>query len=321
MLQKISEMVMRRLPIAILLAAAVTVSAFAQDAGPRFLIQETGRAYDSLTDAVTAVGNGRATILIAPGTYRECAVQNAGQVRFTAREPGTVILDGQACEGKAALVLRGRSAEVDGIIFQNLRVPDGNGAGIRLERGDLTVTRSLFRNSEEGILTHDDPRATVRIDQSTFQHLGRCDRDLDCAHSVYVGNYGALIVTRTRFELGSGGHYLKSRAARVDITGNSFDDSRGRLTNYMIDLSNGAQGRITGNEMVQGRDKENYTAFITIAPEGRSRDSSGLVVSGNSAAFVPGLKRDSSFVANCTDDSIAMGPNRLAQGIKLTDQR
>src|SRR3546814_9569413 len=88
------------------------------------------------------------------------------------------------------LVLRGRAAAVDGIVFQNMRVPDANGAGIRLERGNLEVANSLFRNSEQGILTADDTASEIRIARSTFQHLGRCDRGLSCAHSIYVGAYG-----------------------------------------------------------------------------------------------------------------------------------
>ena len=112
---------------------------------------------------------------------------------------------------------------VDGLIFQNLRVPDGNGSGIRLEKGNLSVSNSLFRNSEEGILTGEDRGATVQIDKSTFRHLGRCDRDLDCAHGIYIGRVARLSVTRSRFDQGDGGHYLKTRTPRVTITGNSFD--------------------------------------------------------------------------------------------------
>src|SRR3546814_5768673 len=33
-----------------------------------------------------------------------------------------------------------------------MRVPDGNGAGIRLERSDLDVVNAMFRGSERGIL-------------------------------------------------------------------------------------------------------------------------------------------------------------------------
>ena len=167
-----------------------------------------GRSFGRLQDAVDAIGEGEGTIRVAPGYHRDCAVQTAGRIAFVAVEPGRAIFDGVTCEGKAALVLRGAGARIDGIVFQNMRVPDGNGAGIRLEKSNLDVVNSLFRNSEEGILTADDPAATLTIDRSTFSRLGRCDRGLSCAHSVYTGVYGRVVVTRTRFEKGSGGHYL-----------------------------------------------------------------------------------------------------------------
>lgn len=280
-----------------------------------------GHGYATLAQAVGAIGDGDGTILIAPGTYRQCVVQSAGSIAYRATTPGSVVFDGAICEGKAAFVLRGRAASFEGITFQNLRVPDGNGAGIRLEHGDLSIVNSLFRASEEGILTADDPQGTIAIDRTTFSHLGRCDRGLSCAHSLYVGQYGRLIVTRSRFEAGDGGHYLKTRSARVEITDNSFDDSHGHTTNYMIDLSNGASGIISGNIMVQGRDKENYSAFITVAPEGRARSSAGLTVRDNRAAFVPGLNRTSTFLANWTDDPVTLSDNQLGTGIKPADRR
>lgn len=312
---------MRIFSTILLFSAAVGATALAQGTATPFTVAESGRGYATLHDAIAAIGNGRGTVLVAPGSYAQCAVQQGGDVTIRARTPGGAILDGATCEGKAALVLRGRSSTIDGIIFQNLRVPDGNGAGIRLESGNLSVSNSLFRNSEEGILTGDAPGNSIVIDKSTFRHLGRCDRDLACAHGIYVGHYGSLTVTRSRFDQGDGGHYLKTRTPRVTITGNSFDDSAGHLTNYMIDLSNGASGMISGNEMVQGRDKDNYSAFITIAPEGREHDSTGLSITNNSASFVPGLQRNSSFVANFTDDAVKIGPNRLAGGIRITDRR
>ncbi len=314
-------LVMRVFSTILLLSAAVTATALAQGVASPFTVAESGRSYATLNEAIRAIGDGRGTVIVAPGRYAQCAVQQGGDVTIRAQQPGSAILDGVACEQKAALVLRGRASSVDGLIFQNLRVPDGNGAGIRLESGDLTVTNSLFRNSEQGILTGDAPGNGIRIDRSTFRHLGRCDRDLACAHGIYTGRYASLAVTRSRFDQGDGGHYLKTRARRVAITDNSFDDSAGRLTNYMIDLSNGASGTISGNEMVQGKDKDNYSAFITVAPEGREQDSAGLTIAHNSASFVPGLQRSSSFVANFTDDAVRIGPNRLATGIKVSDRR
>jgi hypothetical protein len=308
--------------LTILMALAMTVPGQSQPVeGAPYVIAESGRGFTRLQDAVNAVGDGTATICIAAGTHRDCAVQSAGRITFVAAQAGQAIMDGVACEGKAALVLRGAGARVDGLVFQNMRVPDGNGSGIRLERSDLTVTNSLFRNSEEGILTHDDAAATLTIDRSTFSRLGRCDRGLSCAHSIYTGIYGRVVVTRTRFEKGSGGHYFKSRAIMVDVSDNSFDDSQGRGTNYMIDLPSGSVGRIIRNLFVQGRDKENYSALIAVAAEERKNPSAGLVIADNRAALPVDIGRRSVFVADWSGDALAIGSNDLGPGLARFERR
>ena len=308
------------LDAALLIAAAVVAApAPAQTGGAPYSID--GRGFSRLQDAVDAIGEGQGTITIAPGYHRDCAVQTAGRIAFVASVPGQAIFDGVTCEGKAALVLRGAGARIDGIVFQNMRVPDGNGAGIRLETSDLEVVNAMFRNSEEGILTADDPEATLSIDRSTFSRLGRCDRGLSCAHSVYTGIYGRVIVTRTRFEKGSGGHYFKSRGISVDVRDNSFDDTQGTATNYMIDLPSGSVGQIAGNMFVQGRDKENYSALIAVAAEERKNPSRGLVIQGNRASLPAGMDRKSVFVADWSGEALAIGANELGAGLAKFEKR
>lgn len=303
------------------LAATPAAALFAQPAGAPFTIDGTRMGFATLQQAVDAIGEGSGTIRIAAGVYRECAVQQDGDVAYVADIPGQVVFDGVACEGKAALVMRGRSMRVTGIVFQNMRVPDANGAGIRLEHGDLGVSQSWFRDSEQGILTADDPAHQVLVEKSTFTRLGRCDRGMSCAHSIYVGDYGMLTVRQSRFEQGRGGHYVKSRAARIDAEDNSFDDSHGQATNYMIDLSVGATGRISGNWMVQGEDKENYSAFVAVGAEGHDHSASGLVVEGNDARLAPGVDRNTTFLADWTGDDIKLGDNRLGIGLKRFERR
>lgn len=312
---------MKSSSIALLVGGAVLATALgAQGQGGAPFQVEGGRSFVRLQDAVDAIGDRTGVIRIAPGTYDQCAVQNAGRITFRAATPGTAIFDGGACQGKATLVLRGRGASVEGLTFRNIRVPDANGAGIRLERSDLDISETMFRDSEQGILTASDPTGTIRVSRSTFSGLGRCDRDLDCAHSIYIGNYGTLIVDRSRFERGRGGHYVKSRAPNIQVTNSSFDDTGGTATNYMIDLSNGARGRISGNRFVQGRNKENYSAMIIVAGEGRSNDSTGLVVAGNEAVLAPGAN-PTAFVADMSKDRIAIGANDLGARIERFQQR
>ncbi len=303
----------------IMLLLAATQAQAASDAP--FVIAETGRGFFRLDDAVRAVGDGDATIVIAPGTYNDCAVQSGGNITFKAAVAGKAIFNGTICEAKAALVLRGISARVEGLIFENMRVPDGNGAGIRLEKGDLTVSNAMFRNSEEGILTAADPVSNITIDRSTFSGLGRCDRGLACAHSIYVGDYGSLTITRSRFEKGTGGHYVKSNSGRIAISDSSFDDTQGHGTNYMIDLPSGAVGSITRNVFVQGKDKENHSAFIAVAAEARNHPSAGLVIADNDASIAPGAGRSSFFVADWSHEPLKIGVNRLGSGLAKFETR
>lgn len=303
-----------------LLALALTMPAIAQSRGP-FTVAETGQSFVHLEDALMSIRGQDATIVIAPGAYRECAIQQAGHIAFKAATPGSVIFDGETCEGKAALVLRGEGSTVDGIVFRNMRVGDGNGAGIRIELGDLTVTNSMFLDSQEGILGATDQKTRIRIDRSTFAGLGQCDETPDCAHSVYLGTHGSVTITNSRFERGRGGHYVKIRAPRVDILDNSFDDTAGRKTNYMIDLPEGATGRIAGNEFVQGTHKENWSGLIVVAAENRNFSSAGLQVEGNSARLAPGQDKNPAFLANASGERLAQGVNRLGPGIRTYEAR
>lgn len=303
---------------AVLMLSLVTAAAHAQ---APFFVQENGKGFPRLQDAVGSANGGDATIVIAPGTYRDCAVVTAGRVAFRARTSGSVIFDGGTCEGKAALVLRGADALVDGIVFQNMRVPDANGAGIRLEHGGLTVMNATFRNSEQGILTGDDMASTIRIDRSSFSGLGRCDRGLSCAHSVYVGHYARLYVTRSRFDRGRGGHYLKTRSAFVSATDNSFDDAGGHASNYIIDLCAGSTGLIARNIMVNGPDKENHSGFIVVAAEARDNSSAGLTITDNTATMAPGATYPTFFVIDFSHEPLKIAANHIGPGIKPFDQR
>lgn len=314
---------MPRLSFALATASLALVASplASQNADSPYRLVGSGEQFTKLQDAVNAVGDGEDVIEIAPGTWRDCAVQSAGTITYKAAEPGTAIIDRRTCEGKAALVLRGRDAVIEGLIFQNMAVPDRNGAGIRLEKGNLVIRNSIFRESEEGILSGGDPTGSILIERSTFSRLGRCDGGVSCAHSIYIGDYGSLTIRNSRFEKGNGGHYVKSHAARIEVTDSSFDDVQGKTTNYMIDLPSGAKGLIARNMFVQGKDKENYSAFITIAPEGRQRDSSGLLITENDAKIAPGIDRSTTFVANWTGDAVQVTKNKLGAGLKVTDER
>jgi hypothetical protein len=305
---------------ALSLALLLTAPAAAQQARAPFTIAETGQGFGDIDQAVQAIGDKNGTILIAPGTYRQCAVQTAGFVTFKAVQPGTAIFERETCEDKAGLVLRGRGSVIDGVVFRGYSVNDGNGAGIRIETGDLTVTNAMFLDSQQGILGGNPSAQTISIDRSSFAGLGQCDESVNCSHALYLMNKGLVRVTRSRFERGTGGHYVKIRAPHIEILDSSFDDSAGKGTNYMIDLSEGGTGAIARNTFVQGANKENGSGMIVVAPESRTYPTQGLTVADNVASLAPGAG-GTSFVVDFSHQQLNIGTNQLGAGIKPFETR
>ena len=279
-----------------------------------------GRGYPTLQAAVDAIGGGTGTVLVAPGVYRQCAVQERGRVTYRAAEPGTAVFEHEACEDKAALVLRGSGAVVDGLVFRGYRVADGNGAGVRSETGDLLVVNSTFLDSQEGIAGGEAARQRIVVDRSTFAGLGQCDEAPNCSHAIYLGNKGSVAITRSRFERGTGGHYVKLRVPVVEISDNSFDDTGGSKTNYMIDLPEGATGLIARNVFVQGAAKENGSTMIALRAESHTYPSAGLRVEGNQATLGAGAEA-TAFVGDWSGERLLIGTNRLGAGVRAFEGR
>ena len=312
------------LAAALLLAAPAATPAIADDGGDYrgdYTVAETGRHFDQLGYAVASIADGHGTIVFAPGTYHDCATQTGGWITYKAAKPGSVVLDGGICDGKAALVLRGHGAVIDGLVFRHMSVGDGNGAGVRVETGDVTIRNAMFLDSQEGILGGYPNNQKIVIDHSTFSGLGQCDQTPDCAHSIYLANKGQVTITRSRFERGRGGHYVKLRVPNVQITDNSFDDTQGTKTNYMIDLPEGATGLIARNTFVQGPNKENWSGMIVVAAEAKTYSSAGLRIEGNTATLAPGITKSPAFVADLSHQPLAIGENKLGPGIRRFEQR
>ena len=96
--------------LAAALACTLSALAPAQAQAQAISVPELGSNFPNVQAAVQAIGDGEGTVLLGPGTYRQCAVQTAGVVHFRSTQPGAAIFDGVECEGKAALVLRGAGA-------------------------------------------------------------------------------------------------------------------------------------------------------------------------------------------------------------------
>ncbi len=182
--------------------------------------------------------------------------------------------DGNSAQGKAIWVIRGAGVEVDNIGFFGALVPDHNGAGIRAEGRSLVIRNSLFQDNENGILTSNNQRATLLIEDSQF-----LDNTTDYArvgmlgHSIYVGRIHRFELRNTLVTGAQTGHQVKTRARINRIIKNRIhDNDENPASSYLIDIPEGGQALILGNHLIQGRYADNPTA-IAFASEANREDA------------------------------------------------
>lgn len=219
-------------------------------------------------------------IQVAPGHY-------PGQVavithkRLTIRGVGqrpVFSANGQHAEGKAIWVVRDGDIRIENIEFRGARVPDGNGAGIRFQRGRLQVSDCLFTDNQMGLLTADEPGAVLHIQRSEFSHAPPNPGTL--AHLLYVGRIAEFSLRHSRLHHGREGHLVKSRAAVSTLSDNLIDDGPDGQASYEVDLPNGGQALLERNTIGQGARTRNEV-MLSFGAEGHGWPDSRLTLRDN----------------------------------------
>ncbi|MBT9491923.1 MAG: right-handed parallel beta-helix repeat-containing protein [Paucibacter sp.] len=171
---------------------------------------------------------------------------------------------GAAAQGKGIFVTSGERLRIQGFDFIGARVPDRNGAGIRLERGSLSVRDCSFKNNENGILTSNDPATRLELEDCEFDTIVRHGGQ---NHNLYVGAIAHLRVIGCYFHHGQIGHLLKSRAAVNQILYNRLSDEIGGESSYELEFPNGGQALVLGNLIQQSSGTQN-PHLISFGAEG-----------------------------------------------------
>ena len=174
--------------------------------------------------AAAAIAKNGDHIEIDPGEYFDCAVWNADNLVIEGTGPGVVITD-KSCIGKGLFVVEGKNTTVRNLTLTRSRVPDMNGAGIRLDNGNLTVDKVKFIDNQNGIMGG-VPGTTVTVRNSDFDKNGTCEAA--CAHGIYIENVDLLRVENSRFSNTRQGHSIKSRALRTEVIGSYHYGRPGR---------------------------------------------------------------------------------------------
>jgi len=201
-----------------LLASALLATA---PAAARELTAGPGREFDLPSKAIAAATDGD-TVLIEPGTYFDCATLTANGVTVAGRAPGVVLSD-KTCGGKAILVIQGDDAVVRDVTLARARVPDGNGAGVRLEGQSLLLQRVQFVNNEVGVLAGIGGPGSVHVVQCRFEGGGVAGDKPSMA--VLAGPVAVLQVQQSVFTDVKGSQ-IGSTALQTELTGNRIETSR-----------------------------------------------------------------------------------------------
>ena len=267
----------------------------------------SGHPFARLSQAAAAAAPGD-RILISPGQYFDCAVLSAdGLTVEGVGDAGSVVLTDKTCQGKALLITTGRGITVANLTLTRARVPDGNGAGIRAEGGNLTVDGVRFINNQDGILTSDNASMALVIRNSRFDHNGLCQTA--CSHAIYAGRIASLTVQHSVFRNTREGHDVKSRAARTEVTDCDIADGPDGTASYLIDVSNGGAVVVRGNTLEKGPLAGNHTAAIAIGMEGVEQATPEIIVTGN--RFTNDGNYRTAFVDNVTATEAMLRNNVL----------
>ena len=232
----------------------------------------------SLAEALNKAADGDEIELLA-GEHR-AQVGVIHHKRLTLRGVGgrpVLLAAGAHAEGKAILVVRDGDVLIENIEFRGARVPDGNGAGIRFERGRLLVRRCAFIDNQNGILTANYADAELSVQDSDF---AQAPQRTSLPHLLYVGRIARLTLSGSRFSGGNAGHLVKSRARENHILYNQLVDGALGQASYELEFPNGGVAYVVGNIIGQSAGTQNPT-MLAFGAEGSDEREHALHVVNN----------------------------------------
>lgn len=251
------------------------------------------------------------TVLIAAGRYRDCAIWRSPDLTVAA-VGGEAEITGPVCDGKALFVVAAPRVTLRGLAFTGATAPAGNGAGIRAEAADLRVERTRFEGNETGILTIASmPGGTLVIEDSRFRGNGARIPDGPCTgHALYVNHWASLVVRRSRFEDTRHCHHVKSRADRTEVMDSIIADGPEGGSSYLVDLPNGGDLLLAGNQLAKGPRTGNPRVAVIIGAEGVARPTTRLEIRDN--RFDNRLTVPTTFVENRSTTPVVLSGNVLS---------
>lgn len=189
---------------------------------------------------------------------------------------------GKNAMGKGIWVVSGSNVVIENVEMYGAKVPDQNGAALRLEGTNFTLRNSFLHDNENGILTGANTSSNILVEYSEFARNGY---GTGYTHNLYIGNVGSLTFRYNYSHDAHGGHNLKSRARVNTITYNRFSSTPAgqegaRKPSYEIDIPNAGTAYVIGNVIQQPASHSNPN-LLAFGMEGASNPTQDLYVVNN----------------------------------------
>lgn len=264
----------------LLLAAAGSACAATLSVGP-------GKTYATPCRAFAAAKAGDLVEITGGVTYSGdvCAIYPSNLTIRGVNGRPRIDAAGKNALGKGTWVIEGSNVTVQNVEMVGAKVPDQNGAALRLEGTNFTLRQAFLHDNENGILSNPNTNSSITIEYSEFGHNGY---GTGYTHNLYIGNVASLTFRYNYSHDANGGHNLKSRARTNMIAYNRFSSLAPGETgstvagkpSYEIDLPNAGSSYIIGNVIEQPATNSNPN-MIAYGEEGATNPAQDLYVVNN----------------------------------------
>ncbi len=258
------------------LAMAATASAATLKVGP-------GDKYKTIAAAVAASHDGD-TIDVRPGIYLNDFAEIGTKIKLQAVGGFAKLKATVPIPNEKAILITATDITIRNLQFIGAQVSQGdggNGAGIRYQSGNLTLSECYFTGNQAGILGVGDGTGTVTIEKSEFYRNGaKTGSSAGYTHNLYLGGLAKLTIADSYFHGANVGHEIKSRAAVTVITNTRVVDGPTGTASYSIDAPNGGAVTIANAQIEQGPLSQNPN-IIAFGEEGSLYPGSKLVIQGS----------------------------------------
>ena len=282
-----------------------------------------GQTYTTIAAAIAASHDGD-TIGVRSGTYTNDFAEISTMITLSAIG-GRVTMNATGnLPNEKGILITDTAVSITGFTFAGAKIPANqgqNGAGIRYQSGNLTLTDCYFHNNQDGILADADPSGIITITNSEFAHNGdKTGGGAGYTHNIYIGAVSLLDIEGSYFHDVNQGHEIKSRAMTTIVNNTRVVDGPTSTAAYSIDLPNGGAATISNDQIEQGPGSTNGI-IISYGEEGNVPQGSSLLVTGtlienDLTAHIPyGVVNDTSLVGTLTAVQIyGLTPSQVTTG-------